>query len=86
LGGEGLAMQAAWPKYNEKLLKAATVTIPVQINGRVRGEITVNPDVKQEAVEELARDIENVNRYLVKGNVRKVIYVPSRMINFVVKR
>jgi leucyl-tRNA synthetase len=56
----------------------------VQVNGKLRGSITVPADAGKDAVLEAARAQENVARYLENGNVRKEIVVPGRLVNFVV--
>ncbi len=77
---EPLAL-AAWPAYREELLTAATVEIPVQVNGKLRGKAQVAPDADRDAIEGAAR--EAVAGHL-EGEVRKVVVVPGRLVNFVV--
>ena len=83
LGGEGLCCQAPWPKVDESLLVETTVTLPVQVNGKRRGEITVAADAGKEAVEADALEHEAVARALDGLQVRKVIVVPGRIVNVV---
>jgi leucyl-tRNA synthetase len=73
-----------WPSYDETLLVADEVTIAVQVNGKLRGSITIATDADKEAVLSAAREHENVSRYLENGNVRKEIVVPGRLVNFVI--
>ncbi|MEK7557243.1 MAG: leucine--tRNA ligase [Patescibacteria group bacterium] len=85
LGHTESLVREAWPEADEKILAAAQVTIPVQVNGKVRAVLTADPGVTQAQVEELARDDQNVRKYLEQGEVKKVVYVPDKLLNFVVK-
>ena len=80
----GIFGNAAWPDYAPSKLVAETVEIAVQVNGRLRGRIELAPDAAEEDVLEAARANENVARHLVAGSVRKVIFVPGRLLNLVV--
>jgi leucyl-tRNA synthetase len=75
----------SWPTADERVLQEAAVVIPVQVNGKVRGEVTAPAEAGQNVVEEAARKLKNVARYLEEGAVKKVIYAEGRMINFVVQ-
>lgn len=85
LGHTESIVYKAWPEIDGRVLSQAAVTIPVQVNGKVRGKLVVQPDVPREQIEVAARHISNVARYLALGQVKDVVYVPNRMINFVVK-
>ena len=56
----------------------------VQINGKLRGKILVSKDTEQTEIEEIAKNIENVATNLKDTNIRKVIYIKEKIINFVV--
>jgi len=84
LGGKGSVHASDWPAVDPALLKEDTVEIPVQVNGKLRGTVTVARDADQATVEAAARALEGVAKYLSQGQVRKVVFVPARMINFVV--
>ncbi|WP_300533601.1 leucine--tRNA ligase [uncultured Mameliella sp.] len=84
LGGEGLIAEAAWPKADESLLVEDTVTLPIQVNGKRRGEIEVPKDLPKEEVEKLALAHEAVVRALDGGQPKKLIVVPGRIVNVVV--
>ncbi len=74
-----------WPTFDEKYLVEDVVTVAVQVNGRLRGTLEVSADEAQnkERVEEMARKDENVAKFLT-GEVKQVIYVPGKVLNFVV--
>jgi leucyl-tRNA synthetase len=83
LGETGSIHISDWPSYDEKYLVQDTVTIAVQVNGKLRGEVEVAADAVEAIVVEAAKANERVAVYL-KGEPKKTIYVPGRLINFVV--
>ncbi|SMX26889.1 Leucine--tRNA ligase [Pelagimonas phthalicica] len=84
LGGEGLIANAPWPVADESLLVEDTVTLPIQINGKRRGEMQVARDLAKEEVEKLALAHEAVVKALDGGQPKKLIVVPGRIVNVVV--
>ena len=83
-GGEGLVTTAPWPKADEEMLVSDTVTLPIQINGKRRGEITVPADLDKAEVEKLSLATDAVKKALSGGTPKKVIVVPGRIVNVVV--
>ncbi|RAZ86272.1 leucine--tRNA ligase [Cereibacter johrii] len=84
LGGEGLVAQAAWPKADPALLVDDTVTLPIQVNGKRRGEITVPKEMAASEVEKLVLADEAVQRALGGAAPKKLIVVPGRIVNVVI--
>jgi leucyl-tRNA synthetase len=82
-GGEGLIVTAPWPQADEKMLVDDTVTLPIQINGKRRAEISVPADMAKEEVEKIALAHEAVIRTLDGATPKKVIVVPGRIVNVV---
>ena len=85
LGHEDSLAYQPWPTYDESLLETSTVDVPVQVNGKLRGKVTVATDADGDAIQSAAEADESVQRYLADRDVVKVIVVPGRMVNFVVK-
>ncbi len=83
-GAAGLLCEASWPEANPDLLAAATFTVAVQVMGKLRGSIEVPLDTTQESISQAARQDENVARALDGRTVLREIYVPRRILNFVV--
>jgi leucyl-tRNA synthetase len=81
IGGEGLVVDAPWPEFDPSLAADEEVVLPVQVNGKRRGEIRVAPGAPQAEAERLA--LEAVASYLDGQSVRKVIVVPNRIVNIV---
>ena len=84
LGGTGLIANAPWPIADESLLIEDTVTMPIQINGKRRSEITVAKDMDKAEVEKLALADDAVVKALAGGQPKKLIVVPGRIVNVVV--
>ncbi|MGY6554861.1 MAG: leucine--tRNA ligase [Wenzhouxiangella sp.] len=84
LGNAGSVFQAGWPAVDEAALVRQSVTVVVQVNGKVRGRIEVAPGTPQAEVESLAKAEPNVARFLAEATVRKVIVVPNKLVNIVV--
>jgi leucyl-tRNA synthetase len=83
LGGEGLIARAPWPKADPSLLIDENVTLPIQVNGKRRAEISVPADMPKEEVEKLALAQEAVIKILDGKTPKKVIVVPGRIVNVV---
>ena len=73
-----------WPKWDEKYLVSDTMTIIVQVNGKLRSKLELPVDADKEAIEQRALDDEKVRAYLNARAPKKVIYVPGKLVNIVV--
>lgn len=74
-----------WPAFDPAKVAEDTVEVPVQINGKLRAKILVPADANPQAMQEIAEASEDVQSHIAGKNVVKVIAVPGRMVNFVVK-
>ncbi|SIS63772.1 leucine--tRNA ligase [Phaeovulum vinaykumarii] len=84
LGGEGLVVNAPWPKADPALLVEDEVTLPIQINGKKRGEISVPRDMDKAGVEAAVLADPAVQKVLNGAAPKKLIVVPGRIVNVVV--
>lgn len=84
LGGTKTLAYEAWPKFDEELAKDETIVVAVQVNGKLRATLNVEPTITSEEVIAMAKVEENVAKHLV-GTIVKEIYVPGKIVNFVVK-
>jgi leucyl-tRNA synthetase len=84
LGGEGLITNAPWPVADEALMVEDTVTLPIQVNGKRRGEMTVPKDMEKSEVETLALSHHAVLKALEGAQPKKIIVVPGRIVNVVI--
>lgn len=84
LGEKGSVHQSNWPVHDEKYLVSDTMTIVVQVNGKVRANIEVSSSASEEEVIKTARDNPNVQKYTNGKTEKKAIYVQGKLVNFVV--
>jgi leucyl-tRNA synthetase len=75
---------APWPEVDRSLLVEETVTLPVQVNGKKRADVTVPRDADQAAIEAAVLSLEGVQRAMEGKPLRKIIVVPQRIVNVVV--
>lgn len=85
MGNKGYLFNEAWPTYKEELTISSDVVIAVQVNGKVRGTVEVERGTSKEVVEKLALEIENVKKHMEGKTLAKVIVVPEKIVNIVVK-
>jgi leucyl-tRNA synthetase len=84
LGHNDLVVETPWPTYDEHWLVEDSVTIAVQVNGKLRATIEVAKDAEQVPVEEAAFAEAAVIDAIDGKEIRKIIYVPNRILNVVV--
>ena len=85
LGHQESLAYAPWPKFDPSKVVEDTIEIPVQVNGKLRAKITLPADAKPPAMQAAAETSPEVQPHLTGKTVVKVIAVPGRMVNFVVK-
>ncbi|MFA5996599.1 MAG: class I tRNA ligase family protein, partial [Candidatus Paceibacterota bacterium] len=84
IGGEGSVHAQVWPMYDASLLASSTVEVTVQVNGKRRGTLSLAADTPEEVVSAEARAIPTVAAVLGGKEEKRVVYVPGKVINFVV--
>ena len=85
LGGAGLVADAAWPQADTSVLTSDEVALPVQVNGKKRGEISVPKDADEAIIKEMALNEAGVKKFIDGQELKKTIIVPGRIVNLVVK-
>ena len=83
LGNSESVADANWPSVDEQALVRSTITLVLQVNGKVRGKIEVAADISKQEIEQIALADENVQRFIEGNTIRKIIVVPGRLINIV---
>jgi len=83
IGKIGFTVNEAWPAYVPNLAVDDTVTVAVQVNGKLRDTIEIEATVTNETLETIAKDLPKVAAHLEGKTVRKVIVVPKKLVNFV---
>lgn len=73
-----------WPVWDEQYMQANTITVIVQVNGKLRAKLEVAKTISEDEIKELAQNNENVAKFIGKKEPTKIIYVPGRLINIVV--
>ena len=85
LGNDDFIEKSGWPKWNEELLKTDKIQIIVQVNGKLRGKIKVSANSEKDEILAIARAEDNVSKFLQDKEILKEIFIPNKLINFVVK-
>ena len=81
---DGLCWGKDWPKYNPKLVKKDKIDLIIQINGKVRGKIETDANISEKEAKKLALKQERIINWLENENIKKVIFVKGKLINFVI--
>jgi leucyl-tRNA synthetase len=84
-GHDGSLARHPWPQYDQAKLAESSIEIPVQVNGKLRDKITVPADSDEETVLKAAEGAERVRQWIDGKTMVKRLYVPGKMVNFVVK-
>jgi leucyl-tRNA synthetase len=85
LGEKRSLLRAPWPKYDPALAKEEEIEIPVQVNGKLRGKVIVSADADNDTVQQFALADEKVKAAIAAKQIVKVIVVPGKLVNVVVK-
>ena len=85
LGHTNTIAYEEWPKYDESKLVETTIEIGVQVNGKLRGTISIEKDMDKDKVLEIAKENENVLNHIKDKTIIKEIVVPNKIVNIVVK-
>lgn len=85
IGNDTELLETAWPKYDESALEVSEIEIAVQINGKVRGKIMIGAELDRDAMAELAKNDETIKALVGDKQIVKLIAVPKKLINIVVK-
>jgi leucyl-tRNA synthetase len=88
LGKKGSVHKSLWPKYQNKLAESSQAILALQVNGKLRGTLTVSLELagNKKRIIELARDNPRVTKYLEGKTIRRTIFVPGKILNFVLNR
>ena len=85
LGNEDFIEKSGWPKWSEEFLKSDEIQFIVQVNGKLRGKIKVAVEAEKDEILALAKNEDNVSKFLQDKEIVKEIFVPNKLINFVIK-
>ena len=85
LGNNTTITYEAWPTYDIKKVKDDTYEMVVQVNGKVRGKIEIDVNTSKEEMENLSMNIENVQRFIHNKEIVKIVVIPKKLVNIVIK-
>ncbi|NLZ74631.1 leucine--tRNA ligase [Candidatus Falkowbacteria bacterium] len=85
LGYTGSIFASTWPQYDENLIKDEKINLVIQVNGKLRATLLASAEITEEAALELARQEKLVSKWLTDKEIVKVIFVPGKLLNIVVK-
>ena len=85
LNNDNSIFESEWPKYDPEVVIDSTANIAVQVNGKLRGSIEVDKSLSKEVILSMSKNIDNVKKYINSGTLIKEIYVPGKIVNFVIK-
>ncbi len=83
LGGEAMLSETTWPGYDEAALVRSVIEIVVQVNGKLRDRLTIDKDADEEAVKAAAFDSAKIKEHTDGKTIRKIIFVPGKLLNIV---
>ena len=84
LGNKQAIIDVAWPEADENLLEKQKIVMVIEVNGKRRATININPHLTQEEIQELAFQQENIKKYTMDKEIKKIIYVEKKLLNLVV--
>jgi leucyl-tRNA synthetase len=84
LGGKKSIFLEKWPKYDPEIVKEEIITLVIQVNGKVRDKIEVEADISEEKARELAISQKKVQKWIEGKEIKKIIFIPGKLINIVI--
>jgi leucyl-tRNA synthetase len=84
LGNKSLIAETKWPSFDKKKIVQEKVTIMVQVNGKIRAQFEAERDISESVAKNKAISLPEVQKWLAKGEIKKVIFVSGKIINFVI--
>jgi leucyl-tRNA synthetase len=84
LGNKKSIFLSSWPKWDDKLIKEEIITLVIQVNGKVRDKIEVEAEITEEKAKELVISSERVKKWIEGKEIKKIVFVPGKLINVVV--
>ena len=85
LGGRTSVFDEVWPKFDPDLIKEETIDLVIQINGKIRDKLLVSAEIEEAEAKRLVQENGKIKKWLAGKEVVKVVFVPGKLINVVVK-
>ena len=83
-GHSGSVFDSGWPAHDPALAKAESVTVVIQVKGKVRSRVDVPADIDDEAMKKLALENDRIQEWIAGKDIKRVIVVPKKLVNIVV--
>jgi leucyl-tRNA synthetase len=83
-GGSGSIFKCKWPQYNEAFITEKVITIPIQINGKLRSRIEVDTDISEEALKMAVLSEDKTKNWIGGKEVKKIIIIPKKLVNVII--
>ena len=77
-------IESSWPKFDEDIIKSEEFELIIQVNGKLRGKINIDKNLEEEEIKNIALEVDNVSNNIGENQIKKVIYVKDKLINFVI--
>ena len=77
-------IESSWPKFDEDIIESEEFELIIQVNGKVRGKINIDKNLEEEEIKNIALEVDNVSNNIGENQIKKVIYVKDKLINFVI--
>ncbi len=86
VNGYGNILDEKWPEYDERLIKKDKLEIVIQVDGKVRDRLEADFDSSEEKIKEKALESERIKKWIQDKGIKKVLFVPNKLINFILKK
>ncbi|MDG1153865.1 MAG: leucine--tRNA ligase [Alphaproteobacteria bacterium] len=84
IGNEASILSVSYPDYDESKLSDSKISVGVQVNGKLRGQINISPDVDKDTMTNIALELESVKKIMGESSPKKVIAIPGKIVNIVI--
>ena len=84
IGNEASILSVSYPDYDESKLSDSKISVGVQVNGKLRGQINISPDVDKDTMTNIALELESVKKIMGENSPKKVIAIPGKIVNIVI--
>ncbi len=84
LGENDSVFKSNWPEFNPKFLETDTLTLPVQVNGKIRSQIVISNGVDEEEIKSIATSDEQVKKWIEDAEIKKIIYIKDKLVSIVI--
>ena len=82
--GVDSSIESSWPLFDESIIEVQEFELIIQVNGKIRGKVFIEKNMKEDKIKEISMRIENVKKSIGTNAIKKVIFVKDKLINFVI--